>query len=224
MRYHVDRVRASDSTWRTTVSLMEDSPLEASLRASWKPAQFEIDEFGAVTVRLTNGTTLPLPRSGQFGNILQRNGVSTSIHAHASSQVPSGSSARQGWADQLVRSAVDCLHETQSVKQSAALDHHDASGKDHYVRRGKNGGSAEYVVDGGRGLVTESTLTSGGMTTHTVTDYADGPNGTELRRGVRIERFIPVIQSGLSTGTGGRSETTTLSLSKVVIDGQAVLP
>jgi len=221
----VDRVRVSDTTWRTTVTVLDAVPEATALHAAWRPARWEIDESGHRTVWRTDGSTIPWPAAGQLPGIAAMRGrVKSPAVSKELSVAAAGAAAAAGreqgvastrWADELIRSAADCALEAQAAVKSSSFDHTDPEGNTHYTRQ-SGASRTEITVNPRRQLVVGTSITTGDVTLTGASDYASVTNGIAVRRSLRIEQ---TKQSGTPAQVA-----TTISVLHVRIDGQEVIP
>ena len=64
--FHVERTRSSDTTWKTSIQILDATPQAAALNATWRPRRVEIGDDGTMTMWRGDGTSIGIPRVGEL--------------------------------------------------------------------------------------------------------------------------------------------------------------
>lgn len=117
------------------------------------------------------------------------------------------------WIDDIVVSAQSRSNEGSNVRgMVGTTTTRDANGLSHYVRTlGAN--NIDVALDPAAGALTAIMVVAPSGTRHTTHTYVAGPNGMSVRWRTRIEQV-----------QGSTTRLTLVTLSNILIDGQAVQP
>lgn len=220
MHFHVEHASTSDSSWDETLTLSQDPSIPAKFSSSRRLARIHRDSKGTLALLRADGTTLS-PEDAANGlaavaskvNSSRDDTLSANRLATAFGRLGMQAGGRRPIADGFVRTQADCDVEARNARNAAPVSQ-GSDGLEHHVRQ-TAAGLVDIGIDAGLGVVKTIAATSRDGVTRTLisNDYARGPGNRLVRRQVQIERM-----------TNGVRRSTVLTLSKVQIDAQEVVP
>jgi hypothetical protein len=220
VRFHLQHASSSDSTWNEVLRLDLDPAVPAKFSTSRRLSQIQFDNRGTFQLLRADGSILdPQDAAHAVGLIAAKTKASGGDTLSASrlsgllARLGVPTSGRKPLAAGFVRSQADYTAEVQQAR-SAAPATQESDGLEHHVRQ-VGTGTIDLGVDPTLGVVRTIATTSRDGAARTVisSDYSRGPDMRLVRRRVQIDRVV-----------NGAHRSTVLSLSRVVIDAQEVVP
>lgn len=217
---HLEYAPTSDSTWNEVLSPSLDPAIQAKFSSSRRLARIQTDNKGAFLFLRADGTTLTPEDAAKALAAVAANvtssrseALSANTLATAFGRLSTQAGGRKALAVEFVRSQADCDAEVQDARNAAPVAQEN-DGLEHHVRQ-LGGGLVDVGIDPALGVVKTIATTShdGAVGTVISSDYSRGPDDRLVRRRVQIDRVI-----------NGVHRLTVLSLSKVMIDAQEVVP
>jgi hypothetical protein len=222
-RMHVERVRTG-AGWQTTYTFAPD-PLFMGARGSQHfLARIEIDPFGHATAMRTDGSTIDLAHVQSA--LRSPAAILSSFPADARSQtvqkvlaagIPRLASmqVQTQWIDGLFRDRATRAAEVAKVGAAFTAGAVDALGRQHFLRSLQRQ-TLDLAIDTSRAVVTGLSVAGPSSPLAQIDyDYVSGPSDLSIRTRYQIHYLA-------GSKTPGRS--IIVSLSRITVDGQEVLP